>query len=566
MVPTNDKDLAMNTHKGGGPTIVAYLLALPAIIILFIYKIIPFITALVLPFKEYDNAKGVFGSSWVGMRNFFELFDSPFFVNILSNTMILKIEYIFLCSIFTFIIAMILGFIGSKFWQRFFSTIFLLPYFIPTVVIAYLVLLVTSNAGIFFIFSTESLMDPEKFRLIYPIIEVIKNIGIPVIIALSAINAKKAEDNRGFVHTHLLPTLKTIGLFALIQLSTLLTMDYELLSYLQNPIVYETADTLDTYIFRVGLMNNEISASSAVWLIKYAIQLVLSLLIFFLIKRYFVKDIFPKKIEKDKAYKRKGSFVAVVAALFIVEVYLLFTTAPLAVSVIEVFKDSNGVSNDIMASMPLYSSFTTYIFVIALAVLINAVITLLLAYPLTVEGLPGRSIYTIFLIIVLNIGVGGIHEYLFFRDRGMQNTILPYLFIGFFTLANVFVLKAIYNARSTLEEERTVAGIKGNISSFFKSYLPRVVKPLLGLSVLQYAFMWNSCYPGQLVYLADTSRFSPVMMFRNIITGAQPDVYYHLSLDIIKLAAIISIPGIIILLLVMIFGGHEIFVSQIRKN
>ncbi|MFY9296003.1 MAG: hypothetical protein WAQ88_08570 [Caldicoprobacterales bacterium] len=568
-MPTKDKDLTMNTHERGGPSIVAYLFALPPVIILLVYKVVPFITALILPFKEYELTKGVSGSAWVGMRNFSDLFNSPFFTKVLSNTVTLKLEYIFLCSISAFLIALILGFIGSKFWQRVFSTIFLLPYFMPAAVFIYLVLYAMSNAGMFFMYSTESLMDPETFRLIYPILEAIRNIGIPVIIALAAINGRRAVDNRGFLHTQLIPTLKSIGLFALIQLSTLLTMDYEFLSYLQNPTIYETADTLDTFVYRTALMNNEFGLASAIWLIKYAVQLVLSILIFFLIKRFFIKGVFPSQTKRAEGIRKRGSFVGVVLSFFVVQLYLLLTTAPLAVSVVEVFGDGSQISqasSDLLSGLPLHSSFTTYAIGITFAVLVNMVITILLAYPLTVKDLPGRLLYTIFLIIVLNMGMGGVHEYLFFRGKGMHNTILPYLITGFFTLANVFVIKAIYNTRYVSVEERTVKGVEGDPESFVKRYLPRVVKPILGLGALQFAFMWNSCYPGQLVYLADPNKFSPVMIFRNIIMGAQADVYGQLAFDVIKLGAAVSIPGIIMLLFIMILGGHEIFTAQIWKN
>ena len=565
---TQDKVLSINTHERGGPSRAAYLLALPPIIVLLVYKIIPFIVGLILSFIDYDLTKGIARSSWVGMTNFRELFNSSFFSKIIVNTLILKLEYIFFCSAAAFLLAIILGFIRSKFWQRFFSTIFLLPYFIPTVVFGYLILYTMNNAGAFFVFSTESLTNPETFRLVYPILESIKNIGIPLIIALGAVNAKRELDDGGgnFLHIQLIPTLKAIGLFALIQLSASLTSDYELLTYFQNPIVLETAETLDTYAFKTGLLDSGFSIASAAWLIKYIIQLVISILIFMLIKKCFAKDIFPKKNKKGESPKRRGSLVAVVAGLFIVEIYLLITTAPLALSVVEAFKDSSEVASDFMIEAAFYSNFTTYIFAIAFAVVINAILTILLAYPLTVKGISGSRIYTVFLILVLNMGMGEIHEYLFFRKLGMVNTILPYLITGFFTLANVFVLKSIYNATYTSIEERTVKGIEGDIGSFFKRYLPKTIKPVLGLAALQFAFMWNSSYPGQLVYIADSNKFSPVMYFSNIIRGAQPDIYGLLTHDIMKLAAIISIPSLIILLLIMIFGKDEIFIGQIRKS
>ncbi|HZJ83214.1 MAG TPA: hypothetical protein VFD57_05325 [Clostridia bacterium] len=568
---SKDDNLMINNQNQGKSSGVAYLLALPAVFLLFIYKIVPALTGLTLPFREYSPMKGMGGSTWVGMRNFKELFSSFVFSKILGNTLILKIQYILLCSILAFLLLLVLGFIKSKFWQRLFSSIFLLPYFIPTVVFSYLMLYAMGNAGMYFIFSTETLMDPESFRLIYISLEIIKTIGIPLIMGLGAISAKRdLDDGTGsFLHIQLLPILKALGLFALIQLSAVLTMDYELLTSFQNPLVYEVADTIDTHAFRTGLMNMNFGTAGAVNMIKYFLQIVLSILIYFLIKKYFVEDNFPVKVKREKGSKRRYSPLAVVAGLFIVEIYLILTTAPLLVSVVETFKSSSGVTstfNDILQGLPFYDSFMAYLTAIAFAVVVNSIITLLLAYPLTVKELPGKSIYAVFLILVLNLGMGSIHEYLFFTKMNMINTIWPYVITGFFTLVNVFVLKAIFNGRYNSQEERTVKGIEGDAESFFKRFIPRIWKPLLGLSALQYAFMWNSIYPGQLMYLNDASRFSPVMMFRMITQGNQgQELNPALILGIIKLGAIVSIPGIIILLLLMIFGGHEVFIGQNRR-
>ncbi len=564
---TQDKDLAMSTHGRGGVRASAYLLALPPFLFLLIFTIIPFITFLLLPFKEYDPEVGIRGTSWVGMENFRHLFGMDGFSRVLGNTIILKIEYILFCCIAAFLLTLILGCIRTRFWQRFFSTIFLFPYFIPTVVFSYLTLFAMGKAGIFFIFSSESLADPRVFRIVYPTLEVIKNIGIPVIMALGAINAKRESDeSSGFLRAQLIPALKAIGLFALIQLSALLTMDYELLTSFRNLMVYQVADTIDTFTYRTNLMYDRYSIAGAAHLLRYILQTVLSILVYFIIKKYFVEDNFAPKAIKTRDKKRRFAPVAVVAGLFIVEIYLLLTTAPLAISVFEAFKHNDIVTDHVLNWSSVYSSFITYLPAVAFAVLVNAIFTILLAYPLTVKNLPGRSVYAIFLVMVLNIGAGGVHEYLFFKRLNMMETIWPYIITGFFTLVNVFVLKSIYNAKYKAIEERTVKGVEGDIGSFFKRYLPRVLKPVLGLSALQYAFMWNSYYPAQAMYTVDHVNSSPVMMFLSIMTSPERDIYGALTPEMLKLATMVSIPGIIILLLVMIFGYHEIFIGQIRKS
>ncbi|HZJ57715.1 MAG TPA: hypothetical protein VFD89_05675 [Clostridia bacterium] len=571
---TQDKGLSRRTHKREGPCLIAYLWAVPPMILLFLYRIVPFISGLSLPFAQSASAMGTGPRIWVGMNNFRELFNSFSFSKVLGNTIILKLEYILLCSFLALLLVLVLGSTQSKFWQRFFSAAFLFPYFIPTAVISYLILYTMGNAGMFFTFSMESMTDPRIFRLIYPVLEVIKNLGIPIIIALGAINAKResGQGTGGFIHMQLLPALKAIGLFVLIELSALLSSDFELLTIFHNPEAYGAADVIDTFTYRNGIVNMDTGVASSAWLVKFLIQTVISILIFLGIRKFSVQNIFTRHGSKNNKGGRLGSFVVVIAGLFILEIYLLLTAGPMAVSAVETFKGSagalNGLKDASSALIPAlsYKSIIGHLLLISLAVVINAIVTILLTYPLTVKDLPGRLLYSVSLIFILNIGVGGIHEFLFFKGRGIFGTVFPYIITGSFTLINVFVLRAVYNARYKDAKEEAAKGAKGEMSSFFKGFLPRVIKPVLGLSALQYAIMWNSYYPRQLMYISDPAKFSPVMTFRNLVLGGQAEIYEFLTPEIIKLAAMVSIPGIIILLLLMIFGGEELFASQIRKS
>ncbi|NLJ40626.1 MAG: hypothetical protein GX352_03300 [Clostridiales bacterium] len=562
---TNNKDLARDSnYNKAGVGWTAYLVALPAFVFLFIFKIIPFFNSLVLPLREFDAGDGIKAVAWAGMKNFKSLFGTGWFPKALGNTILFKLEFILLSCLTAFVLTLVLGFIRAKFWQRFFSAIFLLPYFIPAAVFGYFTLYAIENAGLFFLFSAQSMADPGIFRLVYPILEVIRNLGIPVIMILGAINSKRESDDGtgGFLHIQLIPALKALGLFALVQLSALLTLDYEIFSYLAAPGLHEGIGTIDAFIFRAGYETMDFGAASAAWLIRFIIQLGLSVLAFSLIKKHMAPSFFGTGIKVEKTKKRWGTLAGVVAGLFLLEIYLLFTTAPLAISVIETFQGSAPAAGSLISGLPLSRAFAVYLPAIAFAVIINAVFTILLAYPLTVKRLSGRRLYTMALIVVMNLGIGGVHEYLFFKGRGMLNTIWPYLIMGFFSLINVFVLKEIYNTKYTSIEDRTVNGIEGDAGSFARRFLPKVLKPVFGLSLLQFALMWNSVYPGLLIYQANPDKFSPALMFNNITESMQG---HGITLEVLKLAAIVSIPGIIILLLLMIFSGHEVFIGQARE-
>jgi len=560
--------IGLESAKSKRSSGICYVFALPALFLILIFRVIPFMWAIILPFKEYNPVKGLVGSSWVGMDNFGKVFGTAFFPKILGNTLILKFEYILICGLIALVLAMVLSLIGSRKLQKFFSALFLLPYFIPTAVFSYLVLYMMSmeGPGFLFLFHTISLVQPQSFRTAYIAIEVVKNIGIPVAIALGVIyNQTSLSDGRSdFVHARLIPALKAIGLFALIQLSALLTTDFELLNSFYNPAVYEAADTLDTYSYRAGLLQSQYGAQAVVWLVQFIVQLLLSIPVYLLIKNFFAEEVFSRRSFGEKSINTFNSPAGSAFGIVLAFLAALLLFLPLILSFTRIGGSADGAQG-MMDSLMIGKAFASYIPITLLAVIINVIVTALLAYPLTVHNLPGKRVYKIFLIVVLSIGSSGIHDYLFYRSMGAINTYIPYIFTGVFTIVNVFVLKAIYNGRYTNVEERTVHGLEGDGASFFGKYLPGIWKPLLGLAGLQFITIWNSYAPSQLWYMNDSSKFSPVMIFTSIMKSPQGEAYKALALQTMKIGFWVSLPSLIIGILLVAFIGHEIFTSQIRK-
>jgi putative aldouronate transport system permease protein len=562
---TNGRDVEEEFGQKQQSSGMCYLIALPALLLILIFKIIPLINAFIIPFKDFRIINGVLGSSWVGMENFKQLLSNFAFSRVVSNTLILNLEYIFLCSTVTLVLALILSFVRIKVIRQFFVTLFILPYFIPTVVFSYIVMQILNQQIFSFFLQKEWLVNPSYFRNVYILLEVIKNVGISLIIALGMMNAKHSLRDLGgdYKSTRLFPALKAVGLFALIQFSSLLTTDFETLHTFLNPLVLETGETLDTFTYRTGLMNSQISSMGTIWLLKFLVQVLISVGVYFIIKHSLVDDIFANNVVKKEGGNKNilGTIIGSVSAVIVTFIFLYIilgkgNTADLAPQ--EAVQPLEGAL--------VVSSFTTYLIATLITVIANGLITVTLAYPLTVKDLPGRGVYTIFLIIILNMGVNGAHDYLFLRSLGMLNTIYPHIISGLFTLINVFVLKAIFNGRYPNIEDRAYASREGDGTSFIKQYLPKVFKPLLALSALQFVVVWNSYYPSQLWYISDRRYYSPVMVFREILQQMPREAYEGLTHTIIRFALSISIPSIIIGILVVIFAGYEVFIGQIRRS
>jgi putative aldouronate transport system permease protein len=149
------------------------------------------------------------------------------------------------------------------------------------------------------------------------------------------------------------------------------------------------------------------------------------------------------------------------------------------------------------------------------------------------------------------------------RNMGMVNTIFPYLFLSFFNIVSVFVLKSIFNSKySVLKEEASAQG-RGELHSFFFLFIPKVWKPLIALGLLHFIMVWNS-YTTSMIYSAQAEQFSPVHLFRVMSTsefmGVTPG-----DPVILMFGAMVSLPGIVLLLVFRKWFTSEVMISQVRK-
>lgn len=536
-----------------------YVIILPALLLILVFKVIPLIGNFVLPFVQYNLFKGFFNSPWVGFNNFKEIFQSVYWSRILSNTLALKAGFIVAASLTAIAASLALSSINSKKIKSFFTTVFLIPYFIPAVVFAYIVIYVLSpSSSPFFNFQSLPLAQTQWFRLIFILVETIRNFGIPTIVALAAIHYRSAckNTNRLKFSMKFLTALKAVSAFILIQISSLLSLNFEMLNLLYSPMVYEVADTMETFIYRNGLVQASFSSSAAISLIKFIVHLICSLGAYFILKNFFKKELFggqQKEVVKNKDSSCvPGTIIAVIFSIPVALVLFLTFIYPFFAS---------GTAEGIHAfnSTMLVRSFLTYGFAAVFSVIVNAVITLTLAYPLTVRDLPGKLIYKIFLIIIMVAGSGSVSEYLFFRKLGMFNTMFPFIITGFFTIINVFVLKSIFNAHYGEEKIQSSKSGKSEVELFFSMFVPKCLKPLLALGILQFITMWNS-FRTILAYNANSSTMSPAMLFRNMISSpsfSEPSV--------MKTGMLITIPSLALFIIFRKLINSEVLIGRMRK-
>jgi putative aldouronate transport system permease protein len=550
-----------------------YILVIPAVFWLFVFKILPFINAIIIPFKDYKIFEGLFRSPWVGLDNFNKLFESPHFLSVLSNTLAIKFGYIFVGSTLSLIIVLTLSQIRIPWLRNAFVTWFLIPYFIPSVVLVSVVMLLLSPVNSpLFQFDTLILGQPVYFRPLLIVLEVIKTSGIPIILGLAAITATYAAHNEkegelsstSFVQMQFYPALKAIVAFMLLQLSTVLSTNFELVHSLVNPLVYSVGDTLDTFQFRTGFMNMDLGMSGTIWFIQFLVQLIFTLLAYLCIRGFLKQNLFSSFLNHSRTKAPNGNSTGNVLGIGIAGMYSLVILLPLFFLFIYPWGAGRTTSDIRIGYLLAESNFMKYMFIYFFAVLFNLLITVTLAFPLTVKDLPGRNLYKAFLLLVLVMGGGAIHEYLYMKDLGMINTIFPAFISGVVTMINVFVLKSIFNSKyAGLKEQASVEG-RGELHSLFFLFIPKIWKPLIALGVLQFVLLWNSYYTS-LIYINDPSLHSPVSQFRMMSMGGQFMNVEPGDPMILMYGAIISLPSILLLFIFRSFLTSEVFISQSRR-
>jgi len=540
-----------------------YIIVLPALLLIFIFKGLPFIQGVRMAFVDYKIFAGLAGSDDVGWANFSALWDDPAFVNALSNTFAIKLEYMAAGGVLAFLLALGLSHIRSGRWRSALSALFMAPYFIPSVVLAYATMLVLSpDHSPLFRLDVLVLGDTRFYRPMLVSVEVLKTVGIPVLVALAAIQSRSAAAplTANYLHTHIAPAVRSIAAFMLVQLSAVLTTDFELASSLLNPLIYEVGDTLETYNFRVGFVMAEYSRSSAVWLLQFVVQLICTVLAYMLIRGLFSKDLFSMfPAAQTKRSGGSGGFAGAILSviyaivplvlLFIVLVYPFTVQSASGISLWEIVSKGNVLPH-------LYTGL--------LSVIGFLFITLTLAYPLTVKDLPGRGLYKLVLMAVMTLGGATIPEYMLFHSMGMINTVFPTLFGGIFSIISVFVLKSIFNSKYSDLKRQAAEGGLGELHALFYLFIPKIWKPLLALGVLQFVTLWNS-YIYSLIYTANEERFSPTMLFRTIsVSGGTLGIPPGDPI-IMRYGALICVPSLLLLLLFRRWLTSEVFMSQSRN-
>ncbi|MCI9218463.1 MAG: sugar ABC transporter permease [Lachnospiraceae bacterium] len=290
-----------------------HVMLLPAIILLIIFAYLPMV-GIVISFQDFvpsGGMKGFFTSQWVGLDNFRYVFGMKDFQQVLTNTLVIAILKIIAGIAVPLVLALMLNEVGNRAFKKATQTIVYVPYFLSWVVLGgILVDILSPSSGIVNTLITALghepvyfLGNPNTIRGTLVVSEVWKGCGYNMVIflaALTGIDQSQYEaakvDGAGYFKQMLYITLPgilpQIILVAVLGLGNILNAGFDQVFNLYSPIVYEKADIIDTFVYRLGMLNLQYSVSTAVGLFKSVISFILITISFTLAKKYANYQIF----------------------------------------------------------------------------------------------------------------------------------------------------------------------------------------------------------------------------------------------------------------------------------
>ncbi len=281
-----------------------YLIVIPPVLFFLIFKYYPMLNA-VLAFKDYNVIKGIWGSPWVGFKNFQLFFDNPMFWTLAKNTILVS-GYLLLAGFpIPILLALMLNEIRNGRFKRLVQLVTFAPYFISTVVMVSIIMLFLAprlgfaNVALnYFGFdSVNFLGEASMFRSIYVWSDIWQTAGYSAVIYLAALSgidptlyeAAKVDGASRFqkiVHVDLPGILPTITIILILNVGSVMAIGFEKIYLLQNQLNIVNSEIIATYVYKIGLLNANYSFATAVGLFNSLINLVLLFTVNGLAKRF----------------------------------------------------------------------------------------------------------------------------------------------------------------------------------------------------------------------------------------------------------------------------------------
>jgi len=268
-----------------------HLMILPALLLILVYSYGPML-GIVISFQKFIPARGIFDSEWVGWRNFEYVLAMPDSMRVLRNTVFIAVMKMIANLVVPITIALLLNEVRKEAFKRSFQTMVYLPHFLSWILLGGILIDVLSPStgivnkflGLFGVEPVYFLGDRSWFPFVLVGTDTWKEFGYNTIVYLAAITSINpslyeaaivdgANRWKQTLHITLPGMMPIIVLLSVLSLGNVLNAGFDQVFNLYSPQVYETGDILDTFVYRLGLVDAQYSVATAVGLFKSVVSL-----------------------------------------------------------------------------------------------------------------------------------------------------------------------------------------------------------------------------------------------------------------------------------------------------
>ena len=270
-----------------------YLFLLPTVAYFLIFRYYP-MYGLQIAFRNYKANKGIWGSAWVGLKNFERFFHTADFGRLLTNTLAVSVENLLLSFPIPIILALLLNQLPSRRYKKLVQTVIYAPHFISTVVLV----------GIIFLFFSPSsgivnhliaalggtrvhfLAEASWFRPLYIGSEIWQSAGWGSILYLAALSGINPELHEAAImdgankyqrvwHIDIPGILPTVVIMFILNSGKVMAVGFEKAYLMQTSLNISASEIIATYVYKRGLLQSQFSFSTAVGVFESVVNLAL---------------------------------------------------------------------------------------------------------------------------------------------------------------------------------------------------------------------------------------------------------------------------------------------------
>lgn len=314
-IVTSNGTVRTKKRKIDASDIQLYTLCAIPILLVILFKYVPMF-GIVIAFKKYDFRGGIWGSPWVGFKNFEFFFKSDILLQLVRNTLGNNILFISFGILSSLVVAILLFELKSRTATKIFQTILITPHFMSWVIVAYMVLAILSPTSGFLnaIMTSIGIIDkpidwyskPNAWPIILTITSVWKSVGMDSVVyyaslmgidtsLFEAAEVDGANKWQRTIHIVVPSLVPLIVILTILKIGGIFHADFGLFYNVTqdgaNGNLYETTNVIDTWTFRAFKegTGDSYGQSSAMGLMQSIIGIILVL----------STDALSKKVDKD---------------------------------------------------------------------------------------------------------------------------------------------------------------------------------------------------------------------------------------------------------------------------